>query len=99
MLKIGLTLEEMTAQAFVFFAAGFETAASTTSFCVYELAKNMNIQERLREEVDEVLGRHDNRISYQALQEMCYMEQVLNGKYLKSISGLTLEHTVNGFSM
>ncbi|XP_046668194.1 probable cytochrome P450 6a14 [Homalodisca vitripennis] len=73
-----LTLEEMTAQAFVFLAAGFETAASTTSFCLYELAKSPTVQERLRQEIDEVLANYDNKITYQALQDMTYMDQVIN---------------------
>ncbi|KAG8267663.1 hypothetical protein J6590_047247 [Homalodisca vitripennis] len=76
--KDQLTLEEMTAQAFVFFAAGFETAASTTSFCLYELAKSPSVQERLRQEIDEVLANYDNKITYQALQDMTYMDQVIN---------------------
>uniref|UniRef100_A0A1B6M6B5 Cytochrome P450 n=1 Tax=Graphocephala atropunctata TaxID=36148 RepID=A0A1B6M6B5_9HEMI len=76
--KDQLTLEEMTAQAFVFFAAGFETAASTTSFCLYELAKNLSVQETLRREIDEVMANHDNMITYQGLQDMTYMDQVVN---------------------
>ncbi|KAG8296016.1 heme binding [Homalodisca vitripennis] len=76
--KEQLTLEEMTAQAFVFFAAGFETAASTTSFCLYELAKNPSAQEKLSREIDEVLANYDGKITYQALQDMTYMDQVVN---------------------
>lgn len=39
--------------------------------------------------LDEVLGSHDNHISYQALQEMWYMDKNLNGKFSKGNSGLT----------
>lgn len=77
----GLTLEEMTAQAFVFFAAGFETAASTTSFCLYELAKNQEVQEKLRQEIEDKLAEHGGQLSYQALQDMKYMDQVVDGQY------------------
>ncbi|XP_054262255.1 probable cytochrome P450 6a14 [Macrosteles quadrilineatus] len=73
-----LTLKEMAAQAFVFFAAGFETASSTTTFVLYELARNPDLQEKLRREIDEVLENNDGKITYQAIQEMNYMEQVLN---------------------
>ncbi|XP_054260788.1 probable cytochrome P450 6a14 [Macrosteles quadrilineatus] len=76
--KDHLTLEEMTAQAFVFFAAGFETAASTTSFCLYELAKAPEVQEKLRREIDEVLANHDGKITYQSIQDMHYMDMVMN---------------------
>lgn len=44
-----------------------------------ELAHNQEVQDRLREEVDRVLAKHDGAITYEALQEMTYMEQVLEG--------------------
>lgn len=75
-----LTLEEMTAQSFVFFAAGFETAASTTSFSLYELALNRKVQDKLQLEIDQVLSNHSGDLSYQALKEMKYMDQVVNGQ-------------------
>lgn len=85
----------MTAQAFVFFAAGFETAASTTTFVLYELALHPLVQDKLRREVDEVVERHGGHITYQALQEMSYMEQVLNGesKLIRSLYHLTSDFT------
>lgn len=70
----------MAAQAFVFLAAGFETAASTTSFVLYELARHPEVQQRLRREVDETAEKHGGQITFQSLQEMTYMEQVVNGK-------------------
>lgn len=76
--KEGLTLDEMTAQSLVFFSAGFETAASTTSFCLYELSVNPDIQERLHEEVSDVLQRYSGKFTYQALQEMPYLDAVVN---------------------
>ncbi|XP_023159272.1 probable cytochrome P450 6a14, partial [Ceratitis capitata] len=50
-LSQGLTLLQMAAQAFVFFAAGFHTSSTTMSFCLYELAMNQAIQDKLREEI------------------------------------------------
>ncbi|XP_054288447.1 probable cytochrome P450 6a13 [Macrosteles quadrilineatus] len=76
--KEGMTVEEITAETFLFFAAGFETTSNTITFCLYELACNYKIQEKLHWEVEEVLERHNNEISYQALQEMTYMDQVIN---------------------
>ncbi|XP_054285819.1 cytochrome P450 6a8-like [Macrosteles quadrilineatus] len=72
------TVEEIAAQSFVFFAAGFETASSTMSFCLYELAQNPDIQDRLYEEIKETLSKHDGKPTYQTLQEMPYMDKVIN---------------------
>jgi cytochrome P450 family 6 len=72
-------VEEIAAQAFVFFAAGFETASSTMSFCLYELAQHPDIQEKLYQEIKETLANHGGKPTYQALQEMPYMDKVING--------------------
>uniref|UniRef100_A0A146M9X5 Cytochrome P450 6a2 n=1 Tax=Lygus hesperus TaxID=30085 RepID=A0A146M9X5_LYGHE len=68
----------LVSNAFVFFLAGFETTASTMSYCMYELAMNQDVQEKLYEEVATVLKKHDGEPSYNAMQEMNYLEQVIS---------------------
>ncbi|XP_044261525.1 probable cytochrome P450 6a23 [Tribolium madens] len=73
-----LTLDEITAQCFVFFIAGFETSSTTMTFALYELSKNQELQEKVRTEIETVLAKYDGKITYEAIQDMKYMNQVLN---------------------
>ncbi|PSN44032.1 putative cytochrome P450 6a14 [Blattella germanica] len=74
----GITMDEMAAQVFVFFVAGFETSSTTMSFCLYELALNHKIQTRLRIEIDTVLAKYDGKVTYEAIQEMTYLDKVIS---------------------
>lgn len=74
-----MTLDELAAQAFIFFVAGFETSSTTMNYAFYELAYRQTIQDKLRDEITEVLKRHNNEITYDALMEMPYLDKVVNG--------------------
>lgn len=78
--KMKLTLNELIAQAFLFFIAGYETSASTMTFCLYELAKNQNIQDKVRQDILNSLNKHDGKITYDAIMAMHYLEKVIQGK-------------------
>ncbi|CAD7079485.1 unnamed protein product [Hermetia illucens] len=73
-----LRLNDLAAQAFLFFLAGFETSSTTMMYCLYELALNSDIQEKARMEINAVLTNHDDKLSYEAMQEMIYLEQIIN---------------------
>ena len=73
-------MDVIAAQAFVFFAAGFETSSTTMTFCLYELACNPDIQKKLRKEIDSVLKTNDGKITYEAIMDMEYLDKVVNGK-------------------
>lgn len=75
-----LTLAEMTAQAFVFFVAGFETTSTTISFCLFEIARNPDIQRRVHAEIDKVLAKHNGEITYESASEMHYLDNCIYGK-------------------
>lgn len=76
----GLTLNEISAQAFVFFIAGFETSSLTMVFTLYELAQNMDIQTKAREQIENTLNKYDGEFSYEAMMDMPYIDQIINGK-------------------
>lgn len=47
---------------------------------LFELARHPEIQNKLRDEVDSVLERHQGKITFDALQEMTYMDMVVFGE-------------------
>lgn len=75
-----LSLNELAAQCFVFFIAGFETSATTMTFALLELALNPDIQKKLRTEIENVLKKHDDKVTYEAIMEMTYLDKVIHGK-------------------
>lgn len=64
------------AQGIIFFVAGFETTANTLSTTSYNLAKNPDVQEKVFEEVKEVMERHDGKIDNETIKDMPYLEAV-----------------------
>ncbi|XP_065352450.1 cytochrome P450 9e2-like [Cloeon dipterum] len=75
--KIEFTHDVLTSQAVGFFGDGFETSSSALAFTLFEIANNQDVQEKLREEIKTVLEKHDEKFSYEAIQEMHYLDQVL----------------------
>jgi len=72
--KLDLTDTLLTAQAFVFFVAGFETTASAMSFTSYFLSKNPRVQDKLRNEVREVKKKNGGKLTYEGLSQLNYLE-------------------------
>lgn len=73
------TENELIAQCFLFFLAGFDTVSTCMTFLTYELTKNPDIQKRLYEEVLETEKSLDGKpLSYEALQSMEYMDMVIS---------------------
>ncbi|XP_047984305.1 cytochrome P450 6B4-like [Leguminivora glycinivorella] len=73
-----LSNSDIEAQAFAFYAAGYDTSASTLCFMLYHLALEPEIQERLRNEIDVYLRTHGDQIDLETLNELPYLDQVLN---------------------
>jgi len=68
----------MTAQAFVFFHAGYNAISTAMCFMTHEIDVNSNIQKKLREEIGDVLKQTDGKPIYEAINCMKYLDAVIN---------------------
>lgn len=75
-----MTIEEMSAHAFVFYTASFESSSTTMSFCMYELAKKPEIQRKVHAEIDAVLSRHEGQLTYDSIGDMKFLERCIDGE-------------------
>lgn len=97
-----ITTEEIAAQAFIFFLAGwvwkktlsnksfkklffilqsFETSSTAMIYSLFELSQNQELQEKARDCVRKVLAKHNGIFTYEALCEMDYIENCVNGEF------------------
>ena len=71
---------EMAGHSLMIFLEGYETSSTTMSFVLYELARAQHVQDRLYQEIVDVLKRHNNEFTYEALQDMVYLDQCVSGE-------------------
>ncbi|XP_050085975.1 probable cytochrome P450 28a5 [Anopheles aquasalis] len=68
---------DMAAHGVSFFVDGFETSSLGMSFALYELARNPDVQTKLRVEL--LAARNEKgSVDYETLLELPYLDQVLN---------------------
>ncbi|XP_071646279.1 probable cytochrome P450 6a14 isoform X1 [Temnothorax longispinosus] len=85
---LDLTDSLIVSQAFVFFAAGFETSSTAMTNAFYELALNQEIQNRLRDEIDQEYIKHAGNLTYANIKEMNYLDKVFKEVLRKYSAGL-----------
>ncbi|CAI6343254.1 unnamed protein product [Macrosiphum euphorbiae] len=71
------TESQIVANAFVMFAAGFETVSTTVSYSLYELALNKSIQDKVREEIQLKLSKNDGQINHEFLMDLHYLDMII----------------------
>lgn len=65
--------------ALVFLVAGYDTTGTTLAWAVHEIAKNQEIQDKLRSEIEDVTnGDSKKELTYDDLNSMTYLDQVWN---------------------
>lgn len=76
------TKDDITAQCYLFFLAGFETISGTLSFVCQQIIENPSCKTRLIAEVDDLRRKLNGRtISYDDLAELKYMDMVISGEF------------------
>ncbi|XP_025192941.1 cytochrome P450 9e2-like [Melanaphis sacchari] len=68
---------DIIGNAILLFVAGSETVSTLICFCLYELALNKDIQDRLREEIVTTKAKHGGQLSYDFLNDLHYINMVL----------------------
>lgn len=77
-LKNMYTSYELAAEAFLVYAAGFETSSTLITFALYELALNQDIQDRLREEITTGIEENNGELTYEMLFGFKYLDMIIN---------------------
>lgn len=70
---------DITAQGMVFFLAAFETVSSLMCFMSHELALHPDVQEKLQKEIDEIREDCGDKLTYDTLGKLKYMDMVISG--------------------
>ncbi|KAE9541555.1 hypothetical protein AGLY_003546 [Aphis glycines] len=68
--------EDIIANAIMMFLAGFEPVSSTLSFCLYQLALNQHVQNKMRDEMNSKLEQH-GKLNNEFLVDLHYTDMVL----------------------
>lgn len=71
--------EDIAAHAAGFFTDGFETSSFALSYALFELAVNLDIQTKLRNEIEATLAK-DGKFTYENIQEISYLDNIIHGK-------------------
>ena len=70
--------DEILAQSVLFFSVGFETSSQLLAYCTYCLALNPDCQEKLHDEIEQMLNTNHGQIDYDIVSKMNYLDAVIS---------------------
>lgn len=73
--------DNLASQIIMFFAAGFEPPAVVMAFCLFELAKNQEVQKKLRKQINSALMENE-KITYDMVNVFSVTYFSVKGKEL-----------------
>lgn len=74
----GISITEIAAHCFGFFVAAYEPFSTATSFCLYELSLNTELQGMVRQEIKTVLQANEGKLTYGAVMDMKLLNKCVN---------------------
>ena len=69
---VGITTDEIVANAGLFFVAGYDTTSTSLSFFLYNMALHPEVQDKLMEEITRVVG---DKVSSCLLLDSTYLRR------------------------
>nr|AFJ11398.1 thromboxane A synthase [Penaeus monodon] len=73
-----LSDEEIIANAWVFLLGGFETTANSLTYTTYLLAKHPEIQDKVYQELQDVIKDSNTNLTYEQVHKLTYLDQVFS---------------------
>ncbi|KAJ8729843.1 hypothetical protein PYW07_016881 [Mythimna separata] len=86
------TPDDLTAQVFIFFAAGFDTSASSLTMVIHEIAINPDVQDKLYQECRQ-LKEDKEPLTFDKLSELKYLDCVINETLRKWTPAIFMDRT------
>jgi cytochrome P450 family 6 len=90
-----LSMEQVTAQSFFYFVAGYETSSTALTFCIYELSQNQELQEKARVEASQCSLKHHGKLTYEAISEMDFIEKIIKETLRKWPPSVSIQREVS----
>nr|CAB3235860.1 cytochrome P450 CYP3-like member 3 [Phallusia mammillata] len=73
----GMSRQEIVGNSLIMMLAGFETTGNAMMFLAFNLARHMDVQEKLYEEIQQALEEYGS-FTYEAVNGMKYLNQCIN---------------------
>nr|UEN71141.1 cytochrome P450 4AV17 [Meteorus pulchricornis] len=67
----------VTCHATSFYIDGYLTSSHTLAYLAYDIARHPEVQNKLRAEVKEIIKKHQGELTYDAIQDMKYLDLVM----------------------
>lgn len=75
-------IEMIASQVVLFYLAGVDTISSAIANCIFELARNPEMRQKLQNEIDDTMTAYNNKVSYESLKNMTYLDLCLKGSII-----------------